>query len=457
MEVLYLIIGLIAGIVAALLIYNSLQKRLNSRNEEFAAQEKEILARSADKDKELGIANDRLFQNEKKISDLIAQLETVRDKSEKLQQDNVRLETEYFASLKKLEEQKGELEQMQTRLKADFENLATQILKRNTEDLSNYNRDRLEEVLKPFREKLQQLETNVTQTYEKSLKDTTALQTEVKQLYELSRKLGEEANNLTRALKGDVKKQGNWGEVILERILERSGLRKGYEYEVQTTATDNEGRVLRPDVIIHLPDKKHLIIDSKISLVAYEQLVNCDTDDDRKKFMKAHLESVRNHIKILSGKHYQHTGLLNSPDFVLLFVPIEASFSAAVQEDADLFNFAWDNKIVCVSPSTLLATLLTIAAMWKQENQTRNAMEIARQSGALYDKFVGFLDDLDKIGRSLDGAQAAYNEAIGKLKTGKGNLVSKAENIKKLGAKTGKTISGKYLTDEVNPSEEELS
>jgi DNA recombination protein RmuC len=455
MEILYVLIGFAAGAVISLLVYIFLSKKIHKKQQELADQEKEFISRSSDREKEIGVLSDRLSHCDKEIAELNIQYESQRSRADKLQNDNTRIQTEYTNLLKKLDEQKIELENLQLKLKTEFENIASQILKRNSEDLSNYNRERLDEILKPFREKLVQMETNVTQTYEKSLKDTTALQTEVKQLYELSRKLGEEANNLTRALKGDVKKQGNWGEVILERILERSGLRKGFEYEIQTTTTDSDGKMIRPDVIIHLPDKKHLIIDSKVSLVAYEQLVNCDSDADRQKFLKAHLDSVKSHIKLLSGKHYQQSEGLNSPDFVLLFIPIEASFSTAIQEDKDLFSFAWDNKTVIVSPSTLLATLLTIASMWKQENQTRNAMEIARQSGALYDKFVGFLEDLEKLERNLDNARIAYSDAVNKLKTGKGNLITRAENIKSLGAKATKNIPEKFILEESGDQTEE--
>ena len=219
------------------------------------------------------------------------------------------------------------------------------------------------------------------------LKDQTDLKAELKKLHDLNLKICDEANNLTRALKGDVKKQGNWGEMILERILERSGLTEGREYIKQESVLSENGQRFQPDVVIHLPDQKHIVVDSKVSLVAYERLVNAENEKDRPAFVKEHLQSVRSHIKILSEKHYQHSPNFNSPDFVLLFIPIESSFSIAVQEDQELFTYAWDNKVVIVSPSTLLATLRTIASIWQQENQTRNAIEIARQGGALYDKF----------------------------------------------------------------------
>jgi len=302
------------------------------------------------------------------------------------------------------------------------------------------------EVLNPLKEKIQLFEKKVDETYEKGLKDQTELRAELLKLYDLNHRISEEASNLTKALKGDVKKQGNWGEVVLERILERSGLNEGEQgYQKQFSDTSEDGKRIQPDVVINLPDNKHIIVDSKVSLIAYERAVNADTEQDRQKFLKEHLLSLKNHIKGLSEKHYQTASKLNSPDFVLLFIPIEASFSVAVQEDQELFSFAWDQKVVIVSPSTLLATLRTISSIWQQENQTRNALEIARQSGALYDKFVGFIADMETIGKNLATTQKTYESAVNKLHTGSGNLVRRAENIKKLGAKASKNLPDKLL------------
>jgi len=287
----------------------------------------------------------------------------------------------------------------------------------------------------------------VEDTYEKGLKDQTDLKAELKKLHDLNLKISDEANNLTRALKGDVKKQGNWGETILERILERSGLTEGREYRKQESVLSENGQRFQPDVVLHLPDQKHLVVDSKVSLVAYERLVNSDNEKDRMSFIREHLQSVRNHIKNLSDKHYQNSQGFNSPDFVLLFIPIESSFSIAVQEDQELFSYAWDNKVVIVSPSTLLATLRTISSIWQQENQTRNALEIARQSGALYDKFVAFIDDMESIGKSMENTRKTYDQATNKLYQGSGNLVRRAENIRKLGAKTSKELPPEKITE----------
>ena len=277
-------------------------------------------------------------------------------------------------------------------------------------------------------------------TYKAEASERNSLKGEIKALVTLNKQISEEANNLAKALKGDSKKQGNWGEIILEKVLERSGLQKGSEYEMQVSMTSEDGKRVQPDAIIYLPDKKHIVIDAKVSLVAYEAFVNAPTDEEREKNLQAHVISVKNHIKGLSEKNYQALGQLNTPDFVLLFMPIESSFSLAVQADNELFNYAWERKIVIVSPSTLLATLRTIASIWKQERQTRNAIEIAKQSGELYDKFVGFLTDLVEVGKKMDATKKSYEEAMNKFSTGKGNLIRRAETIKELGAKTTKDI-----------------
>jgi DNA recombination protein RmuC len=295
----------------------------------------------------------------------------------------------------------------------------------------------LSEILNPLKERIQLFEKKVDETYDKELRDKISLREEVRKLTELNTRVSEEANNLTKALKGDVKKQGNWGEVILERVLERSGLTKGQEYEREEVVDGSDMSVQRPDVIIHLPDNKHIIIDSKVSLVAYERFVSAETDEHRVTYLKGHVNSLRSHVKLLSEKNYQNAQNLNTPDFVLMFLPIEASFSVAVQGDSEIFAYAWERKIVIVSPTTLLATLRTISSIWKQENQTKNAQEIARLSGALYDKFIGFTEDMVKIKANIDRTSNSYDDAMKKMKDGSGNIIRTAEKIKELGAKTG--------------------
>ena len=299
------------------------------------------------------------------------------------------------------------------------------------------NHKNLSEILNPLKERIQDFEKKVDETYKNELRDKISLSEEVKALARLNTRISEEANNLTKALKGDVKKQGNWGEVILERVLERSGLTRGQEYEREVVVDGADSSVQRPDVIIHLPDNKHIIIDSKVSLVAYERLMSAETEELRVAYLKDHINSLRSHVKLLSEKNYQNAQNLNTPDFVLMFLPIEASFSVAVQGDSDIFAYAWERKIVIVSPTTLLATLRTISSIWKQENQTKNAQEIARLSGALYDKFIGFAEDMAKIKTNIDRTSNSFDDAMKKMKDGSGNIIRTAEKIKELGAKTG--------------------
>jgi DNA recombination protein RmuC len=354
----------------------------------------------------------------------------------------------YKSQQEKLQEQKAEIEQIRTQFQREFENVAEKLLKEKSKEFTDINRSNLDVILNPLKENLKAFEDKVEKVYNMEAAERNTLKGVITQLMDLNKQISDEAQNLTKALKGDNKKQGNWGEVILERVLERSGLVKDQEYRIQAALQTSDGTRYQPDVIIDLPDEKHLIIDSKVSLIAYEKLVNADTEDDRKLFAKAHVESIRGHVAGLSAKKYHDLYKINSPDFVLLFVPIESSFSIAVQLDGELFNYAWDRKVVIVSPSTLLATLRTIASMWKQERQNRNVLEIARLSGDMYDKFVGFLGDMDSIGKNINQTQSAYNNAINKLSEGRGNLTTTAEKIKKLGAKADKQIDQKFIGDE---------
>lgn len=431
MDILFLVAGVIVGLFLSYIFLKP----------GFLKQKFEL-------EKEKSLFEDRNQTLLKEREELILQIQQLRNDNGIQNQQLTRAEADFGNLQEKLETQKKEMESLQQKFTTEFENIAAKILKQNTLEFSVMNQKSMTDLISPLKEKIQVFEKKVEDTYEKGLKDQTDLKAELKKLHDLNLKISDEANNLTNALKGDVKKQGNWGEVILERILERSGLAEGREYKKQESVISESGQRFQPDVVIHLPDQKHLVIDSKVSLVAYERFVNAEGEKDRAAFMKEHLLSVRSHIKLLSEKHYQHAQGFNSPDFVLLFVPIESSFSIAVQEDQDLFSYAWDNKVVIVSPTTLLATLRTIASIWQQENQTRNAMEIARQSGALYDKFVAFIADMESIGKSLENTRKSYDQAANKLFTGSGNLVKRAENIRKLGAKTTKNLPPEKLLDE---------
>lgn len=434
MEYLLALFALIVGFLVAWFI-NS--KKQNALHLSFETNEKRNLAaqNEAEMQKSVALETLRLKSDEllRLQQELALQLETANNRG--IEVATLKTVNENLAE--KLENQKTEIESLQKRLTAEFENIATKILKERSDEFSVSNHKNLSEILNPLKERIQLFEKKVDETYDKELRDKISLREEVRKLTELNTRVSEEANNLTKALKGDVKKQGNWGEVILERVLERSGLTKGQEYEREEVVDGADMSVQRPDVIIHLPDNKHIIIDSKVSLVAYERYVSAETDEHRTINLKEHVNSLRSHVKLLSEKNYQNAQNLNTPDFVLMFLPIEASFSVAVQGDSEIFSYAWERKIVIVSPTTLLATLRTISSIWKQENQTKNAQEIARLSGALYDKFIGFTEDMVKIKANIDRTSSSYDDAMKKMKDGSGNIIRTAEKIKELGAKTG--------------------
>lgn len=353
----------------------------------------------------------------------------------------------YKSQQEKIVEQKIEVDQIRKDFQLEFQNIANKLLDEKSQKFIETNRTNLDILLNPLKENIKAFEDKVEKVYSMEAAERNTLKGVITQLMDLNKLISSEAQNLTKALKGDNKKQGNWGEVILEKVLERSGLAKDREYRLQASITGLNGLRLQPDAIIDLPDDKHLVIDSKVSLVAYERLVNAETEEERKLYSKAHVESIRAHVNNLSSKNYHDLYQINSPDFVLLFVPIESSFSFAVQIDAELFSDAWDKRVVIVSPSTLLATLRTIASIWKQERQNRNVLEIARLSGAMYDKFVGFVGDMEGIGKNIKLSQNAYDSAFNKLVDGNGNLTKTAEKIKSLGAKANKQIDQKYIND----------
>lgn len=352
-------------------------------------------------------------------------------------------EADYRNLEEKLAERKKELDTIQEKFTAEFKNLANEILEKNSAKFSDLNKNSMSELLNPLRDKILTFEKKVEEAYDKELRDKISLREEVKKLYELNNRISEEANNLTRALKGDTRKQGDWGEVILETVLERSGLTKDREYRKQVITTNAGGDTIRPDYLVMLPDNRHIIIDSKVSLVAYENFVNLEDEEARPRFLKAHLDSMKHHVKLLSEKNYFSSLEFNTPDFVLMFVPIESSFSVALQADQELFNYAWERRIVIVSPTTLLATMRTIASMWKMDKQSQHAFQIAEESGKLYDKFKLFMDDMVKVGSQINSTRSTYEDAMKKLVTGRGNLVQQAEKIREMGAKNTKRIDEK--------------
>lgn len=363
-----------------------------------------------------------------------------RKKNSLLTADVSRLQTELKNMDANIQNNKNELDELQKKFKTEFENLANKILEEKTKTFTETNRTNLDVILNPLKEKIKDFEEKVQKAYDTESKERFSLQNEIKNLLTMNKQLSEEANNLATALKGDNKKSGNWGEMVLEKILEASGLIKNQEYRAQVVAENADGEKIKPDFIVYLPDEKHLIVDSKVSLLSYANYTASQTDEDRARFSKQHVDSVRSHIKLLGEKNYYSAKGFNTPDFVLLFMPIESAFSLALQGDNEMYNYAWDRKIVIVSPTTLLATLRTIASIWKQERQNKYALQIAEEGGKMYDKLVSFLDDLICIGKKMDEAKVNYGEAMKKLYDGSGNLIGRANKMKELGAKATKNI-----------------
>lgn len=342
-------------------------------------------------------------------------------------------------------EQKTELEQLQEKFQKEFENLAQKILDEKTQKFTAQNKENLLNILHPLQEKIKTFEQKVETTHKESIDYHAALRQQIIGLKELNAQITKETTNLTKALKGESKTQGNWGELVLERVLEKSGLEKGREYEVQQSMTNQDGRRLQPDVLVRLPDGKTLIIDAKVSLNAYERYVNQDDETERSQSLKDHLLSIRRHVEQLSQKSYEDLLAGQTPDFVLMFIPVEPAFALAVNTEPMLYNQAFDKNIIIVTPATLLATLRTVESMWTTRKQQKNAFEIAQQAGALYDKFEGFVNDLIKIGKKMDEAKTEYKNAMNKLTEGRGNLITSVEKLKIMGAKAKKNLPEKLL------------
>lgn len=358
----------------------------------------------------------------------------------------------------KLRNQKDEVESLQRRSRLEFENLANRLLEEKSKKFSAHNHEQMQNILAPLREKIKAFEDGVEKRFLEETRDRISLKKEIEHLRELNVQISQEANNLASALKGDNKAQGDWGELQLELLLEKAGLHKDLHYRVQSSFRDSDGRQKRPDFIINLPEDRHLIIDSKVSLVAYEQYFNAEDEEAREGHLKAHLDSLRKHIRDLSGKNYQNLYQINTPDYLLLFVPIEPAFALATQRDSRLFLDALDQNIVLVTTSTLLATMRTVSYIWKQEKQKRSVQKIARQSGLLYDKFCGFVDDLQSIGQRIQQTQSAYADAMNKLVDSKkygDTLIGRAERIRALGAKATKSLPRELLEQHSDNGEEE--
>lgn len=384
---------------------------------------------------------------ERTISGLQLENKHIQSEKEEIVKVNIQQDATINNLSEKLSEQKGELENIQKKFTKEFENLANKILEEKSSKFTEQNKENLKTILNPLNEKIKLFEDKVDKTHKESIDYHAALRQQIIGLKELNEQMSKEAVNLTKALKGDSKTQGNWGELILERVLEKSGLERDREYFLEKsfdTHLENKIRV-RPDVIINLPDSKKMIIDSKVSLTDYERYVNAEDEIEKERFLKDHINSLKKHVSQLSEKKYEDIYEIESPDFVLLFVPIEPAFAIAINKDNQLYNKAFEKNIVIVTPATLLATLRTIDSMWQNEKQQRNAIEIARQAGALYDKFEGLVNDLTKVGKKMDEAKSEYKGAMNKLVEGRGNLITSVEKIKKLGAKAKKSLPEKII------------
>jgi len=389
---------------------------------------------------------EREHQLQQNIAALEGRLKEEKEATAVLRQQKEQLHiqnTRYSADLENMQqrnaEQQEEVNKLQEKFTKEFENLANKILDEKSLKFTEQNQKNIKNILTPLQEKIQLFEKKVEESQEKNVSIHSALREQLLNLQNQNLKITQEAENLTRALKGDSKLQGNWGELVLERVLEKSNLEKDREYTVQQSFTHKDGTRVLPDVIIHLPDGKKMIVDSKVSLTDYERFINAE-EEERDVHLKNHIRSLNRHVDLLSEKKYEDLYEMESPDFVLMFVPIETAFSIAINNDRNLYVKAFEKNIVIVTPSTLLATLRTIDSLWSNEKQRRNAMEIARQAGALYDKFEGFIVDLTRVGKKMDDAKGDYEEAMKKLHQGQGNLISRVEKLKKLGAKAKKAL-----------------
>lgn len=420
----------------------SLEERLNANTNQFQQQKEQF-------------ENERR-NFEKQVHTINFEKENIRTEKDSLAIQLSKKEVDFENLWERHKEQKNEITELQEKFTKEFENLANKILEEKSAKFTEQNSVNMKNILLPLQDKIQGFEKKVEQTHKESIDYHAALRQQIVGLSEMNAQMSKETLNLTKALKGDSKMQGNWGELVLERVLEKSGLEKGREYEVQQSFTNNEGNRVFPDVVINLPDGKKMIVDSKVSLVAYEKWINEESEILKIDFLKEHVSSIKRHVEQLGSKNYHDLYQIESPDFVLLFIPIEPAFAIALNEDATLYNKAFDKNIVIVTPTTLLATLRTIDSMWTNQKQQENAFEIARQAGALYDKFEGFVTDLVRIGNKIKDTKTEYESAMSKLVDGRGNLISSVEKLKKMGAKAKKSLPENIVARASSVDENEL-
>ncbi|OGV39878.1 MAG: hypothetical protein A2020_15780 [Lentisphaerae bacterium GWF2_45_14] len=403
---------------------------------------------------EISVANERLREKTESASELKSRISGLESEKDQLTSQitgltarAAELETALNSEKNFSTEKLKMTEASKEKLSELFKNLANDIFEEKNKKFSEISKTNIENVLNPLGEKIKSFEKKVEETNEKNIKERAALIEKISQLHELNKQLSRDAENLSGALRGNVKSQGNWGEMILETILQSSGLREGYEYETQKSLNAEDGSRFMPDIIVKLPENRCVVIDSKVSLNAYEKFCTSEIQENKDKALKAHIASIRSHVAGLSSKDYSSLKALNTLDFVLMFVPIESAFAAAVSAEKEIFTEAIRKNIIIVTPSTLLATLRTIAHIWRQEYQNKNASEIARRAGDMFDKFCAFIEDLESVGKSIDQAHSKYEEASKKLRSGRGNLIKTADDIRKLGLKVRKEIPGEMLDD----------
>ena len=426
---LFILIGLKVGfLVAFFILYNSKNK---------------IQQRFSELDKEKSVLDAKYVQILEEYKKMENSLKIERENAITQSTRIATLENENKNLLEKLQSQKTEIEELQKRLTTEFENIANKILKERANEFTSVNQKSIGELLNPLKEKISSFEKKVEDTYNNETREKATLRKELEQIIKTNQQMSDDAQRLTQALKGDSKTQGDWGEWQLELLLEKSGLQKDLHFTQQQNLKNDEGLNQRPDYIINLPDNKQYIIDSKVSLTAYERYFNEEDENLKQRFLKEHTNSITKHISDLSAKNYQNLYGINSPDFVFMFIALEPALTIALQNDPTLFEKAFQKNIVLVSTTTLLASLRTVSFIWKQENQKNNVFEIAKESGALYDKFVGFVDDLIKVGQTIDTSKKIYADAMNKLteSTRKGDtIIGRFERIKELGAKATKSL-----------------
>ena len=452
----YLNAGLFLLALILLILLIATRRTLNQAHKNIAEKNDALLAQQQtynETQERMGM----LVEKSRQYEQVLAEKHQLSEASGVLQKEYSKLQAQYEAQKARLdalmqnhEEKLALMHSSEQRLQTQFENLANKIFDEKSTTYQTQSKHNIEAVLAPFKSQLDGFKRQISEQHIREGQERASLKTEILSLKALNQRITEEASALTNALKGDNKKQGNWGEVILERILKESGLREGHEFETQVSAQSEQGRRLQPDVVVHLPNDKDVIIDSKVSLAAYEQYFNCDDDASRKQYLSAHVASIKGHIKGLGAKEYQSLKGLRTLDYVLLFIPIEPAFLLAIEEEPDLVSLALNHNIMLVSPTNLLVALRTINNIWQYEYQNQNAQLIAEQAGKLYDKFVGFVSDIEKIGKALDTAHGSYDAAMNKLSSGRGNLVRQVEKFREMGVQPSKRLDNTLsrLSDE---------